>query len=368
MMTELNSGQLTVDELLEFAVFITKDRSDITDLKTSLRQKGASPEVGWMCDRFDAECASRVLRGKSLSLDELCVTNEEARNIVHCLALADNLSFVPGLEPDVCDVIVSCVRHTGLPPTEMAKTGAVCGLMTGCNSVAANFYSLVLRHHVYGTKEFNDLQGMILHLHYAAGSRYWPGVSGCINLFSLDRQRQMNKSLYMVPVFNITLDHLFARDITRNAVDLAYLVHISHVGAPATTKPPSTSDLWATQTSRPHDATHTFMIRIVGAHSVVMQAFFGYYDIETWMDFDSELLVPVQLPEPASVGWRQPLLRRPRFRGLLNERETAHLFKALKNLSGKEAHASYAQITGVQFEELSALKLSFVRLNLSGLD
>jgi hypothetical protein len=115
--------------------------------------------------------------------------------------------------------------------------------------------------------------------------------------------------------------HLFS---VSTPVNIAYLIRLLPENASEMPTTDSDDELLRVIMQEPLKYSHTFMLRVckstTESTAAIIQAFFGYYNVETWSNYDAPLKLCVPLDR-----WHRELNPHPKFRKFLKDGEILDL-------------------------------------------
>lgn len=127
-------------------------------------------------------------------------------------------------------------------------------------------------------------------------------------------------------------------------------------------------EAWNLLTSHPPHSHHSFLLIINNFEFALVQSYFGHYSMKEWLDFNKDLKMMEDLPNPHKLGWTRKLIPRPTFRGVLETKKLGDLCSLLKSLEIHGDHISaYSELTGIVHDKQSIAKryvTTTLRLNL----
>jgi len=343
-------------------------QEELKELDEVAFETKTTPRYGWRLNLLDLDCLAPMHQSDRLLQSEFTCTALE-RDFVHSpLLLGTILRQQVKAGKHFLDRAVSAIRNTGIEPVTIVHDWAL-KPETGCSGIETLFYNLALRKMKRASPECNELQAMIVLL--AASASRNDGTNGPVEFIFLRGSLQRGLPVYLIAADFKPMEWLWQRDVAPGRLNLAYLVriHDNRRSALDDADYQSSEAFWRAQTSAKHHAQHVFVVRVVGASVFVAQAFFGYYDLDSWLDFAKPLVVHPDLPAPALAGWRLTLGERPRFRGFLDKEQARQLFTSIDRLTvGDNVAEAYRDITGVTFERLGKRTVSVVRMNLAAVE
>lgn len=178
-----------------------------------------------------------------------------------------------------------------------------------------------------------------------------------------------------------SIDQSFActwkRDRANNICDAVYFFRfynrhrIEEGAAMKITDLSSEEALWRATADKPHTLAHSFFVRLIGDSFAVVQSYYGYYDVDAWLDWENDLQISKKFAPASGIksvqpAWHHPLEKRPRFRGLLSVKHDGDAFAtAIDRIAQNHGMNDYRDVTGVCVNmKQPPLYLAFVRLNL----
>ena len=124
------------------------------------------------------------------------------------------------------------------------------------------------------------------------------------------------------------------------------------------------SEFWSAFTSTPHTADHSLIMYVdADGCSAVVQSYFGYYSINSWLAFDQPLSVLGTLPQPTQSARRHTLDAQPKFRGPLDAQKGRELSHAVDMVTRNSSVRDYCDITGVAMPRLPPVTTIVIRLD-----
>jgi hypothetical protein len=335
-----------------------------------------APTATWRSAMLDNAVAPRSGGSKRIDLTEFNISEAERLDVMTLSHLANMFALRANELADAIDCVVSTLRRCRLRSYDSFTQQSIGGVNTGCGQVVPLFVALALRRvAAAGTRHMRrEVSALVFLMAGLNGSWGTPGTL----VFGITRDKQTDGARYRNVVNPGTMRKLFDTDLRARNGDLCYHVVLETCDKKDNTHLPSNgtfdpddpaadgSRQWRMLTSTKHGAHHQFLIRVVGAEGIIVQAYFGYYTIDDWLNFSRPLTVNNNTGEPTLPGWRNPLCERPRFRGVLCLEKLRELAAAIDRISRWDGKAvkDYADITGVTFESVPQICVHVWRLNL----
>ena len=118
----------------------------------------------------------------------------------------------------------------------------------------------------------------------------------------------------------------------------------------------------------PHSFDHALLIRVNDDECSITQAFYGYYEFDTWDRFDEPLRIDEAYSSPVlGADWHHELIKQPRFRGVLTV-ETGDILAKSIDLVCSGSKDAFRDLTGVYArDDLPRLQVYVIRLNLTSI-
>ncbi len=294
-------------------------------------EKPAQARLCWQCDALDPMKYSTVANKRSAAQERAALVS---------LAVSQHMATVIALECYTAEMtdkkmntMLDDLRNTPLPPSDPLWPPP-----QSHRAALRLFWAMLLERH--SGADAHALVAMAQYYSQEESDVYFANNNTC-SVASFPVSTGLEYTVFHTPLESF--GSMWAQDIQRRIRNLAYLFIFLPLDGTA------------------HYAlAHTAMLRVVNKSAFWLQACYGYYDVATWLAFDTDL----QQQPLADDDWpRQPLCARPKWRRPLRLDDVTAMARDIDALHTNQTPDPllYANLTGILFDTVPKMRLLIFR-------